>query len=114
MTMTAQKLSTLTNNPDGQKAVGWYLSRLGALPVMTAHTRFDRVVKMYGYRCAVCRSINPHLTIDHIKCRANGGTSNIENLQLLCLRDHRNKDNHLKKVKKRKIHEDINSVTLVQ
>jgi hypothetical protein len=114
MTMTEQKLSTLIGNPDGQKAVGWYLSRLGAFPAMTSHARFDRVVRTYGYRCAVCHSINPHLTVDHKLSKMRGGTSDTDNLQLLCLTDHRQKDNALKKVKKSRSHEDINSVSVIQ
>ncbi len=100
--MTAQKLSTLTDNPDLQKRLGWYLCRLGAFPSMQSHGKFDRVVRAYGYKCAVCGSVNPHLTVDHKWPRQKGGTSILRNLQLLCLSDHRRKDNHLKKTKKRK------------
>lgn len=80
--------------------MGWHLSRLSALPAMNPHDKFDRVVRTYGYRCASCGTINPHLGVDHIKPRSRGGKSDIDNLQLLCLFDHRKKDNKVRKVKK--------------
>jgi 5-methylcytosine-specific restriction endonuclease McrA len=101
MTMTEQKLQNLTY--DKQKQTGWYLSRLGGIPGMSANGRFNRVVRTYGYKCAFCNTINPSLSIDHIIQRVRGGTSDIDNLQLLCLIDHRRKDNKLKKVKKKRL-----------
>lgn len=83
---------------------------------MNSHGKFDRVVRKAGYKCATCGSINPHLSVDHITPKSKGGTHDASNLQLLCLHDHRRKDNKLKKVKKRKNHayQDINSVIAVQ
>jgi 5-methylcytosine-specific restriction endonuclease McrA len=103
--MTEQKLQNL--NDMQQVQTGWYLSRLNALPVMRSHGRFGRTVRTYGYRCAICKTINPHLSIDHIKPRSKGGESDIHNLQLLCLLDHRRKDNKVRKVRKtRRLYKD--------
>jgi 5-methylcytosine-specific restriction endonuclease McrA len=113
MTMTAQKLSMLEleliaswhkEEPvyPKQRQSGFYLCRLGGLPAMNSHGKFDRVVRTYGYRCALCNTVNPHLTVDHKLPKIRGGTSDTDNLQLLCLADHRRKDNKLKKVKLRK------------
>jgi hypothetical protein len=44
--------------------------------------------------------VNPFLSVDHITPKSKGGTYDVSNLQLLCLADHRQKDNALKKVKK--------------
>ncbi len=100
MTMTEQKLQNL--NYDTQRRTGWYLSRLSAFPSMRSHGAFNRVVSSKGYRCAVCSTINPSLSVDHILSRAKGGTHDVSNLQLLCLMHHRKKDNALRKVKVRK------------
>jgi 5-methylcytosine-specific restriction endonuclease McrA len=80
-----------------QRQSGFYLCRLGGLPAMNSHTKFDRVVRTYGYKCSKCNTVNPHLTIDHKLSKVRGGTSDTDNLQLLCLEDHRRKDNKLKK-----------------
>jgi 5-methylcytosine-specific restriction endonuclease McrA len=109
MTMTEQKLQKLSDNYQQQKQTGWYLCRLVGLPAMTSHGKFDRVVRTYGFRCAICNVINPSLSVNHIKPKSRGGESDIDNMQILCLTDHRKKDNKLKKVKVRK---DINSVFL--
>jgi 5-methylcytosine-specific restriction endonuclease McrA len=90
MTMTEQKLQKLSY--DKQLQTGWYLCRLGGVPGMSSKGAFNRVVRTYGYKCALCNSINPHLTIDHKLPLIKGGTSDISNLQLLCLADHRQKD----------------------
>jgi 5-methylcytosine-specific restriction endonuclease McrA len=71
MTMTEQKLQKLTY--DAQNQTGWYLCRLAGLPTMTSHGEFDRVVRKYGYRCALCNTINPSLSIDHIIPNSRGG-----------------------------------------
>lgn len=54
----------------------------------TDRTKVDgsTVIKVYsrdGFKCAKCASID-HLTIDHIKPLARGGTNDIGNLQTLC------------------------------
>jgi 5-methylcytosine-specific restriction endonuclease McrA len=111
MTMTETKLQNL--NYDTQRRTGWYLSRLAALPSMRGHGAFNRVVRQNGYRCISCNVVNPHLSVDHIKPKSRYGTNDVDNLQLLCLEDHRKKDNKLKKVrkvKKRLRMERINSV----
>lgn len=87
MTMTEQKLQNI--NYDTQRRTGWYLNRLTAFLSMTSHGKFNRVVRQFGYRCAICNTINPHLTIDHKLPKVRGGTSDTDNLQLLCLQDHR-------------------------
>jgi 5-methylcytosine-specific restriction endonuclease McrA len=107
MTMTEQELTILelemvAKKDDTHKQqiqTGWYFCRLAALPAMNSHGKFDRVVRTYGYKCSICNTVNPHLTVDHKLSKINGGTSDIDNLQLLCLEDHRKKDNKLKKVK---------------
>jgi 5-methylcytosine-specific restriction endonuclease McrA len=99
MTMTEQKLQNLKDNYQQQIQTGWYLNRITALPVMRSHGKFDRVVRMFGYKCAACGTINPHLGVDHITPKSRGGESETSNLQLLCLLDHRKKDNKLKKTK---------------
>lgn len=119
MTMTAQKLSMLESemvakkddNYKQQIQTGWYFCRLAALPVMRSHGKFDRAVRVYGYRCAVCKTINPHLSVDHIKPKSKGGESDIHNLQILCLSDHRKKDNKLRKVKR--THKNINLISCI-
>jgi hypothetical protein len=114
--MTEQKLYMLESEMVAKKdykqqiQTGWYFCRLAALPVMRSHGKFDRVVRTYGYRCFNCKIVNPHLTVDHILRRVEGGTSNIDNLRLLCLADHRKKDNKVRKVKN---HEDINLVSCI-
>jgi predicted restriction endonuclease len=111
MTTTEQKLQKLSMNYGQQKQSGWYLCRLSALPSMRSHGRFNRVVREQGYRCAICNTINPHLTIDHRLPKIRGGTSDIDNLQLLCLEHHRCKDNKLKKVKKNRSYKKLNLVS---
>jgi hypothetical protein len=37
-----------------------------------------------GFACAICQSPSQDLSIDHIQALANGGTNDVENLQLLC------------------------------
>ena len=54
--------------------------------------------------------VNPFLTVDHVRPKSRGGTNDIDNLQLLCLADHRKKDNKVRKVKS---HEDINLVSCI-
>jgi hypothetical protein len=49
---------------------------------ISASTRMD-VFQKYGHRCCNCQS-DSHLTIDHIKPKAHGGTNDIDNLQVLC------------------------------
>ncbi len=106
MTMTQTKLYMLEsemvakNNYRQQIQTGWYFCRLAALPVMRSHGKFDRVVRQFGYKCSKCNTVNPHLTVDHKLSKVRGGTSDTDNLQLLCLEDHRRKDNKLKKVKR--------------
>lgn len=100
--MSEQKLQ----NFDTQRRTGWYLNRLTALPAMRSHGKFDRVVRTYGYKCAICNTINPSLTVDHKFPKSRGGTSDIGNLRLLCLEDHRLKDNKRKKVKKKQLCRD--------
>ena len=74
---------------------------------MRSHDKFDRVVRTYGYKCSKCNTVNPHLTVDHKLSKVRGGTSDIDNLQLLCLEDHRRKDNKVRKVKKnRRLYKD--------
>lgn len=106
--MTEQKLQKLTYHQ--QRATGWHLCRLGGLPSHSSKGPFNRVVRTYGYRCFNCRVVNPFLTIDHIIPKSKHGTSNIDNLRLLCLADHRKKDNKVRKVKS---HEDINLVSCI-
>ena len=112
MTMTEQKLSMLELELvtswhkeelvyPKQLQSGFYLCRLAGLPAMNSHGKFDRVVRAYGYRCAICNTVNPHLTVDHKLSKMRGGTSDTDNLQLLCLTDHRQEDNALKKVRKK-------------
>ena len=64
MTMTEPKLQNL--NYDAQRRTGWYLSRLSAFPSMRSHGAFNRVVRQYGYKCAIFNTINPSLSVDHI------------------------------------------------
>ena len=101
MTMTETKLQKLSLAFGQQKQSGWYLSRLTAYPSMRSHGAFNRLVRQHGYRCFVCNVVNPHLSTDHIFPKVRGGTSDIDNLQLICLSDHRQKDNALRKVKKK-------------
>ncbi len=97
MTMTEQKLQ----NPDTQRRTGWYMSRAAGMPSMRSHGAFNRVVRQNGYRCISCNVVNPHLSVDHKLPKIRGGTSETNNLQLLCLEDHRRKDNKARKVKKK-------------
>lgn len=96
--MTEQKLQKLSY--DKQLQTGWYLCRLGGIPGMSSKGAFNRVARAHGYRCFRCNVVNPFLSVDHITPKSKGGTYDVSNLQLLCLADHRQKDNALKKVKK--------------
>lgn len=72
-----------------------YLNRQQALPGKNHHQAlhyFNRVVRFYGFRCSNCLHVKNYMTVDHIKRKADGGTNDISNLQLLCLRCHREKD----------------------
>ncbi len=59
-----------------------------------------KLLQKQGYKCLHCRCnfyLDPEkATIDHILARSNGGTNNIENLQILC------RDCHDKKTVKEK------------
>ena len=112
MTMTERSWQKLSLNFGQQKQSGWYLSRLTAYPSMRSHGRFNRIVREQGYRCFNCGVVNPFLTIDHIVPTTKGGTSDLDNLQLLCLIHHRNKDSALKKVRRSK--EKINVTNPIQ
>ena len=48
-------------------------------------SEFNALVSHYGNRCACCGRTNVKLTADHIVPVAKGGTSNIDNIQPLCL-----------------------------
>lgn len=59
----------------------------------------DRLAKRDGPYCRTCLRYNMHpqpplaeLTIDHIVRVADGGTNDLDNLQLLCVKHHRIKD----------------------
>lgn len=55
------------------------------------------LLKKQNYRCAHCgeKRQKTALTIDHIVSIFDGGTNDIENLQLLCRECHDKKDQHL-------------------
>lgn len=59
------------------------------------HLRYairEQLVGHYGYQCACCRKYGK-VTIDHVVPLAQGGTSDLNNLQLLCNRcNHRKND----------------------
>jgi 5-methylcytosine-specific restriction endonuclease McrA len=83
-----------------QRKIQFYVSRIGALPRSTRHfferadqKYFSRIVLRDGYKCAACGTIPiPMPTIDHIRRRVDGGSNNYSNLQLLCRKCHREKD----------------------
>ena len=59
----------------------------------TANARkLRRVVIRDGFRCKKCRVIPIYPTTDHILPKIFGGTSKDDNLQMLCLMCHREKD----------------------
>ena len=75
---------------------GLCLCRIEALPGKNHHHSirfFNRIVRLHGLRCAACGSVSHYLTKDHIKKKCDGGSNDIQNLQLLCLECHRKKDN---------------------
>ena len=51
--------------------------------------------KTHGY-CAMCKNtfFKKDLSVDHIISVSNGGSNNKNNLQLLCIKCHRSKDNY--------------------
>lgn len=57
-------------------------SLFGTARRISASTRMD-VFQKYGHRCLKCQS-DSHLTIDHIRPVAHGGSNDVENLQVLC------------------------------
>lgn len=56
-----------------------------------------QLYKNQKFRCNICKDKKPisNLEIDHIKAIAQGGTNDIDNLQLLCNSCHKEKDSHL-------------------
>jgi 5-methylcytosine-specific restriction endonuclease McrA len=83
-------------NDVGMKQV--YRNRIEALPGKTHdqhrnREHFNLTARLKGYRCAMCLHITIMQTLDHIIPRSKGGKSHIDNMQILCLRHHREKDN---------------------
>jgi 5-methylcytosine-specific restriction endonuclease McrA len=75
---------------------GVYTCRQATMPGKRNKGRyklFNDVAKLHGIKCLQCGIMSPFITLDHIIPRSKGGTDRIENLQILCLRDHRSKDN---------------------
>lgn len=65
--------------------------RYGSVFLNNKKAFFRKLVERSGHRCAFCGA-HQDLTIDHIKRIADGGTSDLENLQLLCRPCHIKKD----------------------
>lgn len=61
------------------------------VPNKTRHEVFKRD----NYRCVECGATKAHtmLTIDHITPRSKGGSNDIDNLQVLCIKCNMEKDN---------------------
>lgn len=79
-----------------QRMWGFYLCRKAAIPSNKKDSRikaFNKLVQLKGLRCAYCGAFTHFQTLDHIKPRSEGGTENVENIQLLCKRCHEIKDN---------------------
>ncbi len=82
------------------------LNRLMAMPSPNKQNKQNRLFNhaaRNGYKCASCNVVNPFLTVDHRLRKSDGGTDDTNNLQLLCLDDHRKKDNSPRKMKVKKI-----------
>jgi 5-methylcytosine-specific restriction endonuclease McrA len=47
--------------------------------------------EMAGFRCAICKEVSSHLEVDHIRPLWDGGTDELENLQVLCYECHKEK-----------------------
>lgn len=79
-----------------QREHGMPLTRKHAVPNIRNKYRregkYNTLIRLHGFRCMKCKRLTHFLTLDHIIPKAEGGTSDISNLQLLCLRCHKLKD----------------------
>lgn len=65
----------------------------GTSPNKVTHYQRLLLLKIYKYRCIHCKRsvLERNLTVDHWLPKSKGGMNNLPNLQLLCIKCHKEK-----------------------